>query len=117
MKITLVEERDGRQPLERSFVGPTIKVGRDSAVCQIVFDVRKWPTVSRQHAEFHLKDGHWRVVDLSSRYGTYVDKRRITEPTEVVAGTKVQFGTNGPVVQIARIARDASPDENRVDDV
>jgi ABC transport system ATP-binding/permease protein len=117
MKITLVEERDGRQLLESSFEGPIIKVGRDSADCQIVFDVRKWPTVSRQHAEFHLKDGHWLVVDLSSRYGTYVDTHRITEPTEVVAGTKVQFGTDGPVVQIARIASDIKPDENRLGDV
>lgn len=107
MKIILAEELDGQQLFERAFERPIVKVGRSSQLCQMVFDQYKWPMVSRQHAEFHLETERCLLVDTSS-FGTYLDGQRITEPVEVRAGSKVQFGKNGPVVRVQQITLDSS---------
>ena len=116
MTITLVEEGGERPAVERIFQGSIIKVGRDPAQCQLVFGDRDWPMVSRKHAEFRLEDRRCLLVDNNSSFGTYLNGQRITEPTEVLAGARVQFGTEGPVVQITRVDQDISPDENRLSD-
>lgn len=116
MTITLVEEGGERPAVERIFQGSIIKVGRDPAQCQLVFGDRDWPMVSRRHAEFRLEDRLCLLVDNNSSFGTYLNGQRITEPTEVLAGAMVQFGTEGPVVQITRIDQDISRDENRLSD-
>lgn len=36
-------------------------------------------SVSRQHAELHLREGTWVLVDAGSQFGTFVDGERITE--------------------------------------
>jgi ABC-type multidrug transport system ATPase subunit/pSer/pThr/pTyr-binding forkhead associated (FHA) protein len=107
MKIILAEELDGQQLIERAFERPIVKVGRSPQLCQMVFDQNKWPMVSRQHAEFHLESGRCLLVDKSS-FGTYLDGQRITEPAEVRAGSKVQFGKNGPVLRVQQITLDSS---------
>jgi ABC-type multidrug transport system ATPase subunit/pSer/pThr/pTyr-binding forkhead associated (FHA) protein len=103
MKIILVEERNGQQRPERAFDQPTVKVGRDPAECLIVFDQSEWPMVSRKHAEFRMKEGRCLLVDTNSSFGTFLDGQRISEPTEVKAGSRAQFGAGGPVMLIARI--------------
>ena len=55
MKIFLVEELNGQPPVERAFDSPVVVVGRDDLECQIVFDSKQWPMVSRRHAEFRLE--------------------------------------------------------------
>lgn len=103
MKITLVEEGAERPAVERSFEGPVIRVGRDPSECQLVFDSRDWQMVSRQHAEFRWEDGRCLLADNNSSYGTYLNGNRITASTEVLPGSSVQFGAEGPVVRITRI--------------
>lgn len=100
MKITLAEERNGQRGAERSFDQPTVKVGRDPRVCQIVFDQSEWPMVSRLHAEFRFQTGRYMIADTNSSNGTFVDGRRIIEPVEVRPGMRVQFGAGGPVLRI-----------------
>jgi ABC transport system ATP-binding/permease protein len=109
MKIILVEERNGQQRPERAFDQPTVKVGRDPAECLIVFDQSEWPMVSRKHAEFRMKDGRCLLVDTNSSFGTFLDGQRISEPTEVKAGARAQFGAGGPVMLIARIEQASAP--------
>ena len=107
MKVFIVEEQNSQQRSERAFEDETIKVGRDSGDCQIVFNSEEWPMVSRRHAEFRLEDGRCLLVDTDSRFGTYLEGRKISQPSEVQAGSQVQFGTGGPTLRIVRIKQSA----------
>ncbi|MGI9067045.1 MAG: FHA domain-containing protein [Pyrinomonadaceae bacterium] len=104
MKIYLSEETKGQLQPEREFDSATVRVGRDGSDCQIVFDGNQWPMVSRKHAEFRLEGGRSLLVDLKSRFGTFLDGRQLSEPAEIRAGSRVQFGPSGPVLRVVRIA-------------
>jgi hypothetical protein len=55
--------------------GDSILVGRHSDA-----DLRlPLPDVSRRHCRFVCKQGHWRVIDLSSTNGTFVNEHKIDE--------------------------------------
>ncbi len=104
MKIYLSEETNGQLQPEREFDAATVKVGRDGSDCQIVFDGNEWPMVSRKHAEFRVEGARNLLVDLNSRFGTFLDGRQISAPSEIRAGARVQFGPGGPVLVVGRIA-------------
>ncbi len=99
MKIILAEEYAG-QNAEKSFEQPIIKIGREPHECQIVFDNAQFSMVSRRHAELRLSDGRWILHDLNSSYGTFIDGRRISAPQAVSVGSRLQFGTQGPVMRV-----------------
>ena len=114
MKLYLAEEANGQLLPEREWESGIVRVGRDGSDCQIVFDGTEWPMVSRKHAEFRTEHGRSVVVDLKSRFGTFVDGRQISGPAEIRAGSQVQFGQSGPVLRVVRIgpvqaARASSP--------
>ncbi|HYE66833.1 MAG TPA: FHA domain-containing protein, partial [Pyrinomonadaceae bacterium] len=114
MRIVLAEERNGQRRPERAFDRATVKIGRDPSECQVIFDQAEWPMVSRKHAEFRLKDGGCLLVDTNSSFGTFLNGQRITEPVEVQAGSRVQFGAGGPVmlvvsIDVAQPARAGAP--------
>lgn len=48
-------------------------------------------TVSRRHAEFHREDSGFRIHDVGSLNGTYVNRKRIDDAT-LHSGDKVQIG-------------------------
>jgi len=109
MKIYLIEERQGQTPRpERAYEGASIRIGRDGSECQIVFDQKEWPMVSRKHAEFRLRDGQCVLADTNSRFGTFFDGKRVTEPVNVNAGGAAQFGAGGPVLRVARVELSSS---------
>jgi hypothetical protein len=64
-----------------------IVIGRSSACELVVAD----DTVSRRHAALELRQGGWRIVDLGSTNGTWVNGRRVVE-AEVLAGDELQLG-------------------------
>jgi ABC-type multidrug transport system ATPase subunit/pSer/pThr/pTyr-binding forkhead associated (FHA) protein len=103
MKIVLIEERAGQQLQERAYDNPSVKIGRDPAECHVVFNQSEWPMVSRRHAEFRFKNGRCLLVDTNSSFGTFLNGRRITEPTEVQPGARVQFGAGGPLMLVAHL--------------
>jgi ABC-type multidrug transport system ATPase subunit len=109
MRIFVAEERNGRQEAERAFESTSVEIGRDGSECQIVFDGQKWPMVSRRHAEFRLENDRCLLVDANSRFGTFLDGRQISEPTEVRVGSRAQFGPGGPVLRLVRIEQTQSP--------
>nr|HEX4316991.1 GGDEF domain-containing protein [Kofleriaceae bacterium] len=91
---------DGQRPcltiLTGSAVGQTFHVTKGNALIgraqeatlRIVDD-----GVSRQHARLKFDTGgNLYVCDLDSRNGTFVNGRRIAEPTQLAAGDKVQIG-------------------------
>src|SRR5438132_10940049 len=78
-------------------------VGRDPALCHYFFSQEQWPMVSRKHAEFHLADGRCTVADANSRFGTFVNGERITQPVEVRVGSHGQVGSRGPILRVVSI--------------
>ncbi len=63
------------------------EVGRDPR-CAIVLDD---PTVSARHARLEYRDGVWRVTDLGSTNGTFVNGRRVQQQT-LRRGDVIHFG-------------------------
>ena len=109
MTIFLSEERAGRPQPAREFGTTPVRVGRERSDCQIVFDGDQWPMVSRKHAEFRVEGGRILLVDLKSRFGTFVDGRQLSAPAEVHAGARVQFGPGGPVLRVGRVESGQAP--------
>jgi len=103
MKITLLEERAGQPYPERAFTSEIVKIGRDPLECHVVFDQGEWPMVSRRHAEFRQRDGRCLLVDTRSRFGTFIDGKRVVDPREVRVGDRAQFGPGGPLMRILAI--------------
>lgn len=110
-QIAFAEEIQGQQVNPSSHNRPVVVVGRNAATCQIVFDSKQWPTVSRQHAEFRFQNGRWFVADNGSTYGTLVDGQLIKQPTEVRAQSRIQFGPRGPVLVVTSLGQQASVSE------
>lgn len=108
MRIILAERRCGELRQEHTFDAKIVKVGRDPRDCQLVFDQAEWPMVSRLHAEFRWDNERLLLADLNSRFGTFLDMRRITEPAEVKIGAVIQFGTDGPLMQVLNIEQEHS---------
>jgi len=108
MKIVLAEDRNGQLQGEHTFTNDVVLVGRDPAVCHYFFSQEQWPMVSRKHAEFRLSNGRYLVIDASSRFGTFVNGQKITEPTEVRVGSHVQFGAGGPILRVTSIEQSAA---------
>lgn len=50
------------------------------------------PAVSRLHALCEQIDGGWRLSDLGSRNGTYVNSKRTTDPIALRPGDEVRIG-------------------------
>jgi ABC-type multidrug transport system ATPase subunit/pSer/pThr/pTyr-binding forkhead associated (FHA) protein len=102
MKIVLAEQQsNGVQTPEQAYNQAFIIVGRDvSAECDIAFENKKYPMVSRKHAELRYENGNWILHDLNSSYGTFVDGQRISAPQTLAVGNQIQFGKNGPVLRV-----------------
>jgi pSer/pThr/pTyr-binding forkhead associated (FHA) protein len=66
---------------------PDMLVGRHSEA-----DVRlALPDISRRHCRFLFQHGHWKVIDLNSLNGVYVNGQRMHEAT-VYDGDKIRLG-------------------------
>lgn len=57
--------------------------------CHLVLDDSY---VSQMHARIFSKDGNYLVEDMGSTNGTYLNRRRITSPTELQRGDQVKVG-------------------------
>ncbi|HUF18741.1 MAG TPA: trypsin-like peptidase domain-containing protein [Thermoanaerobaculia bacterium] len=68
--------------------GSGIRIGRESSVCEIVFEN---PKVSRLHAEIVLLDGKVLLIDRNSSNGTFVNDRKI-ERQALRDGDIIYFG-------------------------
>src|SRR5512135_2425474 len=78
-------DRDGREVGRFELVAGELTIGRD-ADRQLVLPSA---SVSRRHARVYLDGGQPCIVDEGSANGVIVDGVRITQPTYVNAGTRI----------------------------
>ena len=90
------------------FERAVVTVGRHPA-SDLAFDPHGDLDVSTRHAELRLTDGTWRVRDLASTNGTFVNGERVTSERALAAGDVITFGEKGPRVEVALpVRRDTS---------
>jgi ABC-type multidrug transport system ATPase subunit len=91
-------EREGgatrRLPLDKD----VIRIGREPDL-DVVIDAAA-AVVSRSHAELRKLGGQWVVVDQGSFNGTLINDYRITQPTPVFDGDRIQLGIGGPLLRL-----------------
>jgi len=67
---------------------PVCVIGRDPTA-SVRFEEE---SVSKQHVRLAHEDGRYIITDLDSSNGTFVNGRRIHEPTELRAGDLIRLG-------------------------
>lgn len=117
MKIVLAEEQNGQFLADKTFNCETLRIGRDPNECGIVFEQKKFPMVSRRHAEIVERNGKSYLIDQNSSFGTFLNDNRIGAPTEITINSRIRFGANGPVLLVRALETAASaanqPQANR----
>ena len=69
-------------------LGTELTIGR-AEKCHVVLDDSY---VSQMHARLFAKDDAYMVEDLGSTNGTYLNRQKVTGPTEVQRGDRVKIG-------------------------
>jgi ABC transport system ATP-binding/permease protein len=108
MRIVLAEFRGEQKLVSREFKQAIIKLGRDQLRCNLVFDQKQWPMVSRLHAELRFQEKQLLLVDLNSTHGTFLNGERVSGAKRIQVGSRVQLGPNGPVFVIELIEAEAA---------
>ena len=78
------------------------RLGR-SADCRVIVTGAVAGVVSALHAELRFADGEWRLADLGSRNGTYVNERRLHAPVPLRPGDLIGLGESGPRFEVAAV--------------
>ena len=86
-RITFVTGIESGKSREIDVGGPVV-IGR-SEECDLVLGDA---IVSSRHARIEHTPAGWRVTDLDSSNGTFVDRRRINRPTPLGSGALVELG-------------------------
>jgi pSer/pThr/pTyr-binding forkhead associated (FHA) protein len=71
-----------------------VSIGRDIANDVVINDAE----VSRKHAQLTLEADRYKIEDLNSTNGTYIDGQRLIGPHLLVMGEVIMFGDNVGVV-------------------
>lgn len=96
--IELVRTATGR--LERIAISKElVRLGRDPEM-DIAIDADS-AVVSRRHAEIRRSNGQFVIVDLGSFNGTLINDQRITAPTPLYDGDRIQLGMGGPILKFS----------------
>ncbi len=115
LKLTLTFETP---PRALEFRSAPVRLGRDPAGEVVVpgggEDAR---VVSGRHAEFRYGDGGWRLVDVGSRNGTFLNGRRVDGEAVVKQGDEISLGQRGPRITVASTAEAAALEATLVEQV
>ena len=88
--------------------GDVARLGR-TPECSVVFEGAGAGVVSAVHAELRHDGTAWRVADLASRNGTFLNGRRLTAPAGLRPGDVISLGETGPRLSVAAIAEGLPP--------
>jgi pSer/pThr/pTyr-binding forkhead associated (FHA) protein len=86
LQLVIVEPVD--QKGQAYTVGNEMTLGR-AAGCQVTVDDTY---VSQLHARVFLRDGRYLVEDLGSTNGTYLNRQKVSAPTPIDPGDRLQVG-------------------------
>src|ERR1700730_793687 len=78
-----------------------LTIGREPGVA-IQFDPLRDDAVSRRHATIIVEPGdppRFKITDLGSRNGTFLNGQHIVGETEVLPGDTIELGTGGPKLE------------------
>lgn len=64
--------------------------------------------VSRHHAVFWAENGEWRLKDIDSVNGTYLDGERITAPVILEGSARLRLHREGPDLKVIVVQSDAT---------
>ena len=78
---------------------PVVVVGRQKDA-DLRFDPQKDVDVSGKHAEIRGLKDRYTVQDLGSTNGTFVNGEKIAGPRELKNGDRIQFGGDGPDIEV-----------------
>lgn len=79
------------------------RLGR-SRECTVVLDAAETDVVSGVHAELRHTGAEWRLSDLASRNGTFVNGRRLDGPVALRPGDVITLGETGPRLTVAAVS-------------
>ncbi|HVH68465.1 MAG TPA: FHA domain-containing protein [Gemmatimonadales bacterium] len=82
---------------------PLARLGR-SPDCTVVLGSDVAGVVSAVHAELRHDAGEWRVADLASRNGTFLNGRRLDAATVLHVGDVISLGETGPRLTVAAVS-------------
>ena len=86
--ISLNIQVDEQLPTQSYFTQSEILLGRD-AHCDVPLQS---DTVSVRHARMSYHHGQWWLEDLGSTNGTHLNKEKVTIPTVIISGDRVECG-------------------------
>lgn len=78
-----------------------ISMGRDPS-CEVAFDENKDDVVSRIHCKIAVEAGNppaFKLADMGSRNGTFLNRQRISGEVTVTPGDVIQLGPGGPELE------------------
>jgi len=88
--------------------GDVARLGR-SPECEVVLESAGAGVVSAVHAELRHGGGGWRLADLASRNGTFLNGRRLTAPAVLRPGDLISLGETGPRLSVAAVTEGLPP--------
>jgi FHA domain-containing protein len=86
-KSLVVTEAEG-DPRAYPMATEPLSIGRADACTVVLGDTY----ASQMHARVFPKDGGWLVEDLGSTNGTYLNRAKVTSPSEVGPGDEIRIG-------------------------
>jgi len=92
------------EPFDYEIDGDVLFVGR-STNCDITIADR---FLSRRHARLFESDTGWQIEDLGSRNGTFINGRRVEQPTDIQAGDVIAISASMIKVQLGPAASSPS---------
>lgn len=87
---------------------PAARLGRSSE-CALVFSGDAAAVVSGVHAELRYAAGEWRLADLASRNGTFLNGRRLDAPARLAPGDLITLGETGPRLSVVAVSEPLAP--------
>lgn len=100
MKLTVVHLEGSKQGLTETISGQVITIGRDPSNT-LSFDPFKDLDVSTRHASITAQGEQAVLQDLGSTNGTFLNGDKIQGTVPLPNGCILQFGGNGPKVQVS----------------
>ena len=87
-EVARVVVLEGDRPGRRVTFDGALEIGRGTATGLQLID----PQVSRLHARIYRVGDHWRIEDMGSRNGVYVDEQRLRSPRRIAFGVRFRVG-------------------------